>query len=291
MRIAKGMKRRTLAFCAGLTLAVGLAPSAVAQPANASVSALTYADLADLADPAQLVLQVKVSRQAVVEPARAPGLAPGYVRLFVVAKPESTLTGQAPVTKTVQYLVDVPVGAGRKVPRIQGQRFLIFARAVRGTRPEDVQLVAPDAQIPADPATIARLAPLLSELADAGGPPRITGVRDVLSVSGNLVGESETQLFLESSSGPVLVSVVHRPEVAPVWSVSWSELVDQAGRPPAADTLAWYRLACGLPERLPPGANLASNATDRSRATRDYALIKQELGACPRTRNGNAPPA
>ena len=62
------------------------------------------------------------------------------------------------------------------------------------------------------------------------------------------------------------------------------ELVDQAGRSPAPDTLAWYRLACTLPDRLPAQANLARGDADRSRALRDYALIKQELGGCARTR-------
>ena len=280
MRITIGRKARRLAICAGLALVGSTAPSYAAAPATP----LTYADLADLADPAQLVLQVKITRQAVVEPERAPGLAAGHVRLYVVAKPEGALAGDAPLAKGVQYLVDVPVSAEGRVPKVQGQRFIVFARSVPG-RPTELQLVARDAQVLATPETVARLTPVLAELADSGGPPHISGVRDILSVEGNLAGESETQLFLESSGdGPVLVSVVRRPNAAPVWSVSWSELVDQAGRPPAPDTLAWYRLACSLPERLPPGANLASDAADRSRAARDYALIKQELGACPRTR-------
>ena len=281
MRIAIGWKRRTLAIGAGLALFSGPGAFAAAPPPGPPP---TYADLADLADPAQLVLQVRITRQAVLEPARSPGLAAGRVRLYVVAKPLATLAGQAPQAKAVQYLVDVPVGPDGRVPRLGGQSVVVFAHTVPN-RPDALQLVAPDAQIFADPATLARLSPLLAELADPGGPPRISGIRDILSVEGNLAGESETQLFLDSPrEGPVLVSVVRRPDAAPVWSVSWSELVDQAGRPPAPDTLAWYRLACSLPERLPAGANLASDPADRSRALRDYALIKQELGACPRTR-------
>lgn len=280
MRIAIGRKRRAFALCAGLALISGMATAAAPPPATP----LTYADLADLADPAQVVLQVKIARQAVVEPARAPGLAPGHARLYVVGKPLAALAGQMPPGKAVQYLVDVPVGADGRVPKLGGQSVVVFAHTVPN-RPDELQLVAPDAQVSADPATLARLTPLLAELADPGGPPRISGIRDILSVEGNLAGESETQLFLGSpSAGPVLVSVVRRPNAAPVWSVSWSELVDQAGRPPAPDTLAWYRLACSLPERLPAGANLASDPADRSRALRDYALIKQELGACPRNR-------
>lgn len=283
MRIALGAKGGAMALAAGLTLVAGVVPAvAAAPPPPAPV--LTYADLADLADPAQLVLQVKISRQSVLEPERAPGLPAGKARLYLIAKPERALAGQLPQVKAIQYLVDVPLGPDGRVPRLGGRSVIVFAHAVPG-RPDELQLVAPDAQIPADPSAVARLEPLLTELADPGAPPRIARIRDILSVPGNLAGESETQLFLDSKSdGPVLVSVVRRPNVAPVWSVSWSELVDQAGRPPAQDTLAWYRLACTLPGRLPPNANLASIPADRERAMRDYALIKQELGACNRTR-------
>ncbi|OCC24082.1 hypothetical protein MB02_09810 [Croceicoccus estronivorus] len=276
--------RKVRALCAGLALFAAGAPIGHAALAAEPSVSLTYADLADLADPAQLVLRVKVSRQAVVEPERAPGLAPGHVRLYVTAKPLEALAGTAPAAKAVHYLVDLPVGVDRKVPKLRGESVIVFARSVPG-RPDELQLVAPDAQVRDDPQTVARLTPLLIELGSPGAPPRISGVRDILSVDGNLAGESETQLFLDSEDGPVLVSVVRRPNMAPVWSVSWSELVDQAGRPPTPETLPWYRLACSLPQSLPPGANLASDAGDRVRAVRDYALVRQELGACPRNRN------
>ena len=283
MKITKGAKRGAICLAACAALA-GLAPAGATTPPPAPAPALTYADLADLADPAQLVLRVKITRQSMIDPARSPGLLPGKVRLYVEAKPEGALAGQVQPVKVVKYLVDVPVGADRRVPTVRGKSYIVFARAVPG-KPEELQLVAPDAQLPADPATAARLMPLLAELADPGAPPRIAGIRDILSVQGNLAGESETQLFLDSvSDGPVLVSVVRRPGASPIWSVSWSELVDQAGRSPAPDTLAWYRLACTLPDRLPAQANLARGDADRSRALRDYALIKQELGGCARTR-------
>ena len=269
---------------AGLALCA-LAPSAGAQAAPPpAVAGLTYADLADLADPAQTVLQVKVTKQSVVEPARAPGLLPGKVRLYVVAKPEGALTGQAPAVKAVKYLVDVPLAANGRAPKLTGKRQIIFARNVDG-RPDELQLVAPDAQIPADPAISARLVPLLTELRAPDAPPRVSGIRDILSVAGNLAGESETQLFLLSPPNEsILVSVLRRPGSGPSWGVAWSELVDQSGRPPARDTLAWYRLACSLPDRLPANANLASDPEDRARAMQDYGFVKQQLGACTRSR-------
>lgn len=268
----------------GLVLWALAAPAAAQVPAPPAAPALTYADLADLADPAQVVLQVRISKQSPVEPARAPGLAPGNARLYVEARPEGALAGQAPGARAVKYLVDVPLAANGRPPRLTGKRYVVFARAVEG-RADELQLVAPDAQILADPAILARLAPLLTELGAANAPPRVSGIRDILSVAGNLAGESETQLFLLSPpSDSILVSVLRRPNLAPSWGVAWSELVDQSGRPPARDTLAWYRLACSLPDHLPARANLANDPEDRARAMQDYAFVKQELGPCARSR-------
>jgi hypothetical protein len=114
--------------------------------------------------------------------------------------------------------------------------------------------------------------------------PGVTGVRDVMSVPGNLAGESETQMFLDTATGePVSLTVVRRPGMEPQWGVSWSEIVDQAARPPAPATVEWYRLACFLPRRLPADAFLQQDQASRRRAEADYAYILQQLGDCPRT--------
>ena len=106
-----------------------------------------------------------------------------------------------------------------------------------------------------------------------------------MSVPGNLAGESETQLFLDTASGePVSLSVVRRPGMEPEWGVSWSEIVDQSARPPEPQTVAWYRLACSLPAQLPAGAFLQQDQASRRRAEADYEFIIAQLGGCPRTR-------
>ena len=91
-------------------------------------------------------------------------------------------------------------------------------------------------------------------------------------------------MFLTTSgAAPALVTVIRRPGMAPAWGVSWDELVDQAVRPPARDTLVWYRLACSLPSRLPAAAHLAADAAARAEAERDYQFVRRALGPCGRT--------
>jgi hypothetical protein len=68
------------------------------------------------------------------------------------------------------------------------------------------------------------------------------------------------------------------------WGASFSELVADVGRPPARETLEWYRLACFLPNRLPAGANLSETASARAQAQSDFRTVLGELGACQRNR-------
>lgn len=244
---------------------------------------LTYADLVDLADPAQLIIEVKIRKQATVEPERSPGLRAGHVRLYIVAQVEKILAGSA-ASDSLRYLVDVPLGSNGKPPRLTGSHVVILGRPVPG-RPADVQLVAPDAQLPTGGESESRLIAVMQELSDRDRPPAITGIRDILSVPGNLAGESETQLFLKTRDQDVaLVSVIRRSGIAASWGVSWGELVNGDSGPPARNTLAWYRLACFLPDRLPAGANLAAEPETYVMAERDYRMVKQELGDCPRSR-------
>ena len=260
---------------------------AAAGPANAAPSPLpapepSYADLATLADGAPLAVRVKVTRQAAVAADRAPGLAAGHARLYVEARTLALLSGRAALPEALRYLVDVPLDAKGKPPRLRKQEFVLFARPVPG-RPGELQLMGQRAQLAHTPALEARLRPILAAFLAPGSPPRITGVRDVLSSTGNLAGESETQIFLATASGePAALTVVRRPGMTPRWGVSWTELVDPAARPAAPDTLAWFRLACALPRSLPPAANFAADVADRERAAADYRFVIEQLGPCTR---------
>lgn len=283
-RYRPSMRLRALVLPLALAACATPGEAQTAGPAPAA-QALAYADLADLAEPASIVARVTVTGQATVKPERAPGLAPGHARLFIEARTERVLKGPAALGESLRYLVDLPLDAKGKPPKLKKQSLLVFANPVPG-RPNELQLIEPDAQISADAATEARLREVIAELVAPGAPPRVTGVRDVLSVAGNLSGESETQMFVQTVSGnPVALTVIRRPGMAPQWGVSWTEIVDQAAQAPAPGTLEWYRLACSLPRTLPADAFLQADAAGRSRAEADYRFILDQLGPCERTRD------
>lgn len=263
----------------GAMLAAQNQPPPVAEPQQASDP-----DLIDLADNAGLVLRAKIRRQSDVAPERATGLRPGHARFYIEADTQSLIAGSAPVGERVRYLVDLPFDARGRKPKLRKQEVLLFARTVPG-RPGELQLIAPDAQLLWNQPLEARLRSILEQLVAPDAPPRIVGVRDALSVAGTLAGESETQIFLETANeDPAAISVVRRPGMAPVWGVSFSEIVDQAARVPPPGSVAHYRLACALPPSLPSEANLARDPADRARASDDYRFVLAQLGPCPRLR-------
>jgi hypothetical protein len=269
----------------GVSPAAAQAQRAVPPPAAPEPAAplATYADFAALAEQADIVALVEVRDQAEVEPERAPGLAPGQARLYIEARTQALLGGRSALGESLTYLADVPLDARGRAPKLRKQRFIVFADSVPG-RPGTLSLVDTGAHVPATPETEQLARTVIAALA-ASDVPAVTGIREVMSVAGNLTGESETQLFLETATGtPVSLAVIRRPGIEPQWGVSWSEIVDQAARPPAPGTVEWYRLACFLPSQLPRGAFLQDDRAARARAEADYAFILEQLGGCPRIR-------
>ncbi|MEL7189347.1 MAG: hypothetical protein AAGK17_07325 [Pseudomonadota bacterium] len=246
----------------------------------------TYADLASLADASEMIVRAQIRRQTVVKPERAPGLAPGFARLYIEARTQALIAGQRALGESLVYLVDVPLTEKGKAPKLKKKVMILFARQSPGgstRKATAIQLAGQYGQLDYTPELEARLRPILSEFAARNVPPRITGISDALAVPGNLVGESETQIFLATHDGsPVSMSVLRRPGQNPAWGVSWGEIIDSSSRPPQPQSLQWYRLACSLPASLPSSANLARDAAARRLATSDYAFVMQQLGPCER---------
>ena len=244
----------------------------------------SYADLADLVIAAPVIADATIRSTARIKPAEAAGLQPGFTRYYVTADVAALLRGAQGIPPRIGYLLDVAPDAAGKLPKLKKQRVLLFARTVAGT-PDQLQLVAPDAQLDWTPTTDARVRAIAHATLAADAPPRITGIGNAFHVPGALPGEGETQVFLTTANGaPVSLSVLRRPGERRRWAVALSEIVDDAARPPEPDTLLWYRLACALPRQLPEQSTVALAAEDAALAREDYAFVLTALGPCGRTR-------
>jgi hypothetical protein len=270
----------TLAAAALAAWPVQFAQAQIVAPAGPS-----YADLADLADSSALVVHATVRSLSRVKDERAPGLGVGQGRFYVQAKTRGLLIGNQGIGDSLAYLVDLPLDSRGKPPSLKKRDVIVFARPVPG-RPGELQLVGRNSQIPYSESALALLRPILAGLVAADAPPRVTGVREIIHVPGNLAGSGETQIFLSTASGAAAsITVVHQPGGPPAWGVSFSELVAADGSKPAPDTLEWYRLACFLPDSLSSGVNLSEGATARQQAIADYRMVLGDLGPCGRTRS------
>lgn len=257
-------------------------------PALAQVVAETgvvlpsYVSIADLVLDAPAVLDARIRSSARIKGAEAANVAPGHARFYVEADVLALIRSPAPMPARVGYVVDVPLDARGRVPKLNKQRVLLFARPVAG-QPMMVQLPQLDAQRGWTAELDALVRRIVQELVDPAAPPAVTGLGNAFHVPGALPGEGETQIFVQTATGaPISLSILRRPGEQRRWAVALGEIVDDAAGPPPRDTLLWYRLACGLPRAL-PAASLAEQApANAALAREDYAFVLAQLGACQR---------
>jgi hypothetical protein len=250
--------------------------------AYTSLAPPSYADLADLVTQAPLAAKAQVTKAKILENGIGGAPPAGYQRLLIEAHVLSLIRGEGGVSPQITYLADVAVDAAGHIPKLRKSVVLLFARP--GPNGQSVQLLSRRAQMAWTADREATVRAITTELLAQDAPPRIVAVGDAFHLAGTVAGESETQIFLKTENGtPISLSVVRRPDAAPRWGVSLGEIVDEAAAPPAPNTLLWYRLACGLPGRLPPEAVRTLPLLDAEAAQRDYAFVQEGLGTCGRT--------
>lgn len=291
--------RLSIALFAATAGIVGFPSVIMAQtPAQTALPAspYTFADLADLATNAPITLHGVIMKATQIKADRAVGLAPNKARFYVESDIISLIRGVGPLAPRVQYLVDLPLTAAGKPPKLaKKQSVLIFAQPIPGERAgsfstNNIRLIAPDAQLPWDASSEAQLRAILSASVASESAPAITGIANGFHVPGTLPGEGETQLFLDTATGePVSLTILTAADGSRRWSAAFGEVVDGNSDRPRTGTLGWYRLACGLPRQLPIEKLGGTAPEDRRRAAADYAYVLRELGQCVRTRT--PPPA
>lgn len=249
----------------------------VAESGQASPS---YAALTNLMVDAPAVIDATIRDTTFLKGPDAANVPAGQAKFYILSDIGALIRGPNGLAPRVAYLVQVPLDARGKPPKLKKRRVILFARPV-ANRPGEIQLAAPGAQFDWTPALDSRVRGIARELVAPDAPPKITGIGNVFHVPGTLPGEGETQIFLTTAdSRPVSLSILRRPGQEPKWAVALAEIVDEAAEPPARDTLLWYRLACGLPRALPDAATGAMEPNDARTALEDYALVIRALGSC-----------
>lgn len=239
-----------------------------------------YVEIADLVLAAPVLLDARIRSAVRVKGPEAAGLAADHARFYVEADVLALIRSPAPLPARVGYVVDVPLDARGRAPRLNKQRVLLFARPVAG-QPTMLQLPRADAQRAWTAELDALARNIVREVVEPKAPPAVTGLGNAFHVPGTLPGEGETQIFVLTATGdPISLSILRRPGEQRRWAVALGEIVDDAAGPPPRDTLLWYRLACGLPRQLPASSLTELDAANAATAREDYQFVLEQLGAC-----------
>ncbi len=250
-------------------------PAVVLAACAVPAAAASFADLATLSLAAPLVVRATVTKTERVSARDTPGIAPGEVRLLVTAATAAAIAAPGEVAPRLTYLVDVPLDARNRPPKLVGDDVLLFAKA--GPGPGEVVLVAAQGVQPWSAATDATVRAVLTA-ARRGDAPVVTGVTSAFRVPGAVPGEAESQFFLSTQGGkPVSLVVLTRPGEARRVTIATGDVIDDAAAAIPQGTLLWYRLACALPPTLPPALGAGEELAD------DWRLVLGNLGPCGRT--------
>lgn len=272
------------ALCSRSFAALGAAALISVAPAHAQSSGQpaspSYPDLVELSKRAGMVIKARVQTISRLDPTQVPNPTALHDRFYAEAQTEALIYGRQGIGSSLRYLVDLP----QDRPELSGREVLLFAWRVPD-KSSDIRLVDPTAQVPWSPTQESRVRSILRELVAPGAPSPVTRVRELMFVPGNLAGQGQTQIFLDTKGGrSAVITVRHQPGSAPSWGVSFSQVAAGTGAPPPRDTLAWYSLACFLPAYPPAAANVSRSSEKHEQALNDYRMVVTSLGACNRTR-------
>ena len=160
----------TLCFFAFIFAYPAILHSRTANPPAPAIQ-YSYADIADLARLAPIVIDGTISKAQKLPPEQSAGVKSGRVRMLITLDLVSLIRGPQGSPARITYLADVPLTAKGKAPKLKKQRVIVFARAIPG-KTDAVQLQTPNAQLTWSPDTDTQVRAILRELREFAPLPR-----------------------------------------------------------------------------------------------------------------------
>ncbi len=257
-----------------------------AAPATFAVSASndSYADIADLVVISPLIVDATVKKATKIPAEQAIGVPANLQRMLIIADVLALVRGNDGIAGQVRFLLDVPKDAKGKTAKLQKRRYFLLGSKAAGLT-GTIRLSRPDAVIEWSAANDAMLRAITKEAVVIGAPQPIIGVTSAFHSPGTIIGEGETQIFVEAKGNQIYsLSVFSQPGSARRWAVSTGEVIDESASAPVKNSLLWYRLACGLPQMLDAKLIETNEGESTEKTQDDYRFIATSLGPCDRTR-------
>ena len=256
------------------------APATFAVP----VTNRSYADIADLVVISPLIVDATVRTATKIPAEQAIGVPANLQRTLIVADVSALVRGNDGVAGQVRFLLDVPKDAKGKIPKLKKQRYFLLGNKAAGL-PGTIRLSRPDALVEWSAGNDAMLRAITKEAVIIDAPQPVVAITSAFHSPGTIIGEGETQIFVEAKGNQIYsLSVFSQPGAPKRWAVSTGEVIDESAGAPAKNSLLWYRLACGLPQSLDVKLVESPEADSAAKAQADYRFIMASLGPCDRTR-------
>ncbi|MFM2409254.1 MAG: hypothetical protein RL481_82, partial [Pseudomonadota bacterium] len=212
------------------------------------------------------------------------GVPANIQRLLIEAEVGALIRGNDGIANQVRFLLDVPKDAKGKIPKLKKMRYFLLGQKAAGL-PGTIRLSRPDAVIEWSANNDALLRAITKEAVIIDAPQQILSLTSGFHSPGTVIGEGETQIFVEARGNQIYsLSVLSRPGETKRWMVSTGEVIDESAMAPPKNTLLWYRLACGLPRTLDAKLIETAEPENVARAQADYRFILDSLGKCDRIR-------
>ena len=244
----------------------------------------SYADIADLVVISPLIVDATVRKTIKIPAEQAIGVPANLQRMLIVADVSALVRGNDGVAGQVRFLLDVPKDAKGKIPKLKKQRYFLLGNKAAGL-PGTIRLSRPDAMVEWSVDNDAMLRAITKEAVVIDAPRPIVAVTSAFHSPGTIIGEGETQIFVEAKGNQIYsLSVFSQPGAPKRWAVSTGEVIDESAGAPEKNSLLWYRLACGLPQALDAKLVESPEADSATKARADYRFIIASLGPCDRTR-------
>ena len=282
----------TFKFLSAIVVIAWVAPSSAAWsqtpslPSGFAVTATnaSYADIADLVVISPLIVDATVRKATKIPVEQAIGVPTNLQRMLIEADVSALVRGNDGIAGQVRFLLDVPKDAKGKIAKLKKQRFFLLGNKAAGL-PGTIRLSRPDAVVEWSVGNDAMLRAITKEAVIIDAPQPIIGLTSAFHSPGTIIGEGETQIFVEAKGNQIYsLSVFSQPGSPKRWAVSTGEVIDESAIAPVRNSLLWYRLACGLPQTLDTKLVETPEVDSAAKAQADYRFIIASLGPCDRTR-------
>lgn len=243
---------------------------------------VSYDDMMAIIIDSNLVVDIIVRKVKKLPPSQSIGAPIGKERLLITANVQSLIRADRGINSEIKFLYDAPVNSRGKIPKLKKQRFFAFGRNV-ANRPDFIKLTYTDSILPYDAQMDLMIRSAITEVIAPNAAQKITGISSAFHSPGTIIGEGETQIFLNTEfRQPMALSVVSTGNQSRSWSLSTSEVIDINATEPRRSSLLGHRLACSLPQNIEPSKIESSDPRDSRKAADDYNFVKNAIGPCVR---------